>query len=67
MSRNTCSVFDISGMATLFGVSIYSFMCQHSLPSLVTPIRNKSLLSQVGIASACFTVELELTPLGAEK
>merc|ERR1711970_380457 len=25
----------------LFGVAVYSFMCQHSLPALVTPISNK--------------------------
>ncbi|XP_065175112.1 transmembrane protein 104-like isoform X1 [Sycon ciliatum] len=29
----------------MFGVSVYSFMCQHSLPSLVTPIRQKRRLS----------------------
>ena len=33
---------DISGMPNLFGVCVYSFMCHHSLPSLVTPIRDKS-------------------------
>uniref|UniRef100_A0A2P2I805 Transmembrane protein 104-like n=1 Tax=Hirondellea gigas TaxID=1518452 RepID=A0A2P2I805_9CRUS len=26
----------------LFGVCVYSFMCHHSLPSLITPISNKS-------------------------
>ncbi len=29
----------------LFGVCVYSFMCHHSLPSLVTPINNKSKLT----------------------
>ena len=33
---------DFSGMPNLFGVCVYSFMCHHSLPSLVTPIRDKS-------------------------
>nr|XP_006814738.1 PREDICTED: transmembrane protein 104-like [Saccoglossus kowalevskii] len=37
--------FIFSGIPNLFGVCIYSFMCQHSLPSLVTPIKNKSRLS----------------------
>nr|XP_004226232.1 transmembrane protein 104 isoform X3 [Ciona intestinalis] len=37
-------VANISGVPNLFGVSVYSFMCQHSLPSLVTPIRNKRRL-----------------------
>ncbi len=35
-------VADISGVPTLFGVCVYSFMCHHSLPSLATPIRNKN-------------------------
>ena len=34
-------IANIGGIPNLFGVSVYSFMCQHSLPSLVTPIRNK--------------------------
>ena len=36
---------DLSGTPNLFGVCIYAFMCHHSLPSLVTPIRNKSHLT----------------------
>ena len=40
-------VADISGVPTLFGVCVYSFMCHHSLPSLITPIRNKSKLSML--------------------
>ena len=31
----------ISGLPNLFGVCVYSFMCHHSLPSLVTPINRK--------------------------
>ncbi|KAL4239864.1 hypothetical protein ACF0H5_000664 [Mactra antiquata] len=38
---------DISGMPNLFGVCVYSFMCHHSLPSLITPIKNKSRLYTV--------------------
>ena len=40
-------VAKFSGIPTLFGVCVYSFMCHHSLPSLVTPINNKSKLSYV--------------------
>lgn len=29
------------GFPVLFGVSIYSFMCQHSLPGMITPMRTK--------------------------
>jgi amino acid permease len=35
------AVANFSGIPNLFGVCIYSFMCHHSLPSMVTPIRNK--------------------------
>lgn len=41
------SYADISGVPNLFGVCVYSFMCHHSLPSLITPIRNKSKLYQL--------------------
>ncbi|CAK8691106.1 unnamed protein product [Clavelina lepadiformis] len=40
-------IAEVSGIPNLFGVSVYSFMCQHSLPSLVTPIRNKRSLSKL--------------------
>eukprot|EP01137_Pigoraptor_chileana_P016571 Opistho-2@5947 len=38
---------DIGELPNLFGVAIYAFMCHHSLPSLVTPIRNKSQLRKL--------------------
>lgn len=31
----------LSGTTFMFGASVYSFMCQHSLPSLVSPITNQ--------------------------
>ncbi|XP_022379162.1 transmembrane protein 104 isoform X1 [Enhydra lutris kenyoni] len=36
---------DLSGVRNLFGVCVYSFMCQHSLPSLVTPVSSKRRLT----------------------
>jgi amino acid permease len=30
---------------SLFGVAVYAFMCHHSIPGLVHPIRDKSELS----------------------
>uniref|UniRef100_A0A0K0E670 Aa_trans domain-containing protein n=1 Tax=Strongyloides stercoralis TaxID=6248 RepID=A0A0K0E670_STRER len=36
--------FDWNNFGNLFGVSVYSFMCHHSIPSLITPMRNKSNL-----------------------
>ncbi|XP_054164574.1 transmembrane protein 104-like isoform X2 [Oppia nitens] len=35
------STFTFSGIPNLFGVCVYSFMCHHSLPSLVTPVTDK--------------------------
>ncbi|XP_020899381.1 transmembrane protein 104 [Exaiptasia diaphana] len=36
------SAANFSGVPNLFGVCIYAFMCQHSLPSFITPMRDKS-------------------------
>ncbi|XP_046959768.1 transmembrane protein 104 homolog [Vanessa cardui] len=36
--------FDFTGIPTLFGACVYSFMCHHSLPALISPIRGKSRL-----------------------
>ena len=41
------SVADFSGIPDLFGASVYSFMCQHSLPSLVTPLKNKKHITSI--------------------
>ncbi|XP_041939034.1 transmembrane protein 104 [Alosa sapidissima] len=37
-------VAEFGGVPNLFGVCVYSFMCQHSLPSLITPISRKRRL-----------------------
>ena len=43
-------VSEFSGVPNLFGVCVYSFMCHHSLPSLVTPIsRKKHVNSLIGM------------------
>ena len=39
--RGSPAIGRFSGFPTLFGVSIYSFMCQHSLPGMITPMRSK--------------------------
>lgn len=33
------SLANSSNFAPLFGVCVYAFMCHHSLPALLTPIR----------------------------
>ena len=53
--------FGAEGLAQLFGVSIYSFMCHHSLPSLVTPIANKRNLS--GMLAVVFLLILSFYSL----
>ncbi|KAJ9589497.1 hypothetical protein L9F63_017314, partial [Diploptera punctata] len=35
---------DVTGIPELFGACIYSFMCHHSLPAVVSPISDKSRL-----------------------
>ncbi|XP_007482749.1 transmembrane protein 104 isoform X3 [Monodelphis domestica] len=40
-------IADFSGIRNLFGVCVYSFMCQHSLPSLITPISSKKHITQL--------------------
>lgn len=53
------------GVPALFGTCVYSFMCHHSLPSLVAPIRDKnglhSLLSADYILICSFYLFLALT------
>uniref|UniRef100_A0A183C4B4 Aa_trans domain-containing protein n=1 Tax=Globodera pallida TaxID=36090 RepID=A0A183C4B4_GLOPA len=36
---------NLHGFGSLFGVAVYAFMCHHSIPGLITPIRNKDNLS----------------------
>lgn len=38
---------DIFGVPSLFGACIYSFMCHHSLPSLLAPISNKQQIKSL--------------------
>uniref|UniRef100_A0A0V0J3U8 Transmembrane protein 104 homolog n=3 Tax=Schistocephalus solidus TaxID=70667 RepID=A0A0V0J3U8_SCHSO len=45
-------------MASLFGVSVYSFMCHHSLPGLITPVHNKHHLYSTLLLPAYIVVLL---------
>ncbi|KAI4896791.1 hypothetical protein NFI96_026694 [Prochilodus magdalenae] len=40
----------LPGVPNLFGVCVYSFMCQHSLPSLITPISEKRRVGALVLA-----------------
>lgn len=33
---------NLSKLPSLFGVGVYSFMCHHSLPRLITPLKDKT-------------------------
>jgi len=41
---------NINGLPNLFGVCVYSFMCHHSLPSIITPISRKKKLVPMMLA-----------------
>ena len=41
----TPTAFKITHIPNLFGALVYSFMCQHSLPSMITPISKKKGLT----------------------
>jgi len=41
------ATFNVYGIPSLFGACVYSFMCHHSLPSLLAPIRHKSMVSKI--------------------
>ena len=43
--HNVPLVGPFEAIPNLFGVCVYSFMCHHSLPSLVTPISDKSKIT----------------------
>lgn len=59
----------LAGVPALFGACVYSFMCHHSLPSLLTPISNKSRLCSALAADyilvASFYLLLALTGIFA--
>ena len=47
-------ILDLSTAPMVFGVSVYAFMCHHSIPSLITPIENKTKVA--GILAADYAL-----------
>jgi len=45
--QHTVKLFNFSSLPNFFGVAVYSFMCQHSLPSIITPVINKKRINLV--------------------
>lgn len=39
--------FNIKGVPSLFGACVYSFMCHHSLPGILAPLRNKTMVAKI--------------------
>lgn len=46
-STHRAEIFAIDALPNFFGVAVYSFMCQHSLPSIITPVNNKKRINYV--------------------
>ncbi|UJR31131.1 hypothetical protein I4U23_018638 [Adineta vaga] len=59
------AVFHFRSLPPLFGICVYSFMCHHSIPSIIAPIRSKnklkSLFAYDYICIALFYLLLSLT------
>ena len=50
-------MFNIKGLPNFFGVCIYAFMCHHSLPSIITPIKSKAkFIYMLSLAYICILV-----------
>ncbi|XP_017966385.1 transmembrane protein 104 homolog [Drosophila navojoa] len=45
--RGHPAVVNVYDIPSLFGACVYSFMCHHSLPSLLAPIKHKSIVKQI--------------------
>jgi len=52
--RTNFPLIKIGGVPSFIGVSIYAFMCHHSLPSIITPIKDKGKLTQTLIIGFIF-------------
>jgi amino acid permease len=51
------NIVEIDGIPNFFGVCIYAFMCHHSLPSIITPMKNKEKLKSIFImAYTCIMI-----------
>uniref|UniRef100_A0A914RTP2 Amino acid transporter transmembrane domain-containing protein n=1 Tax=Parascaris equorum TaxID=6256 RepID=A0A914RTP2_PAREQ len=58
-------MFNIHGFGSLFGTTVYAFMCHHSLPSIVTPMKSKRhifiYLAMVYVLVLIFYLALAIT------
>ncbi|CAF2686674.1 unnamed protein product [Rotaria sp. Silwood2] len=60
-------IFHFRSLPRLFGICVYSFMCHHSIPSIIAPIRSKnklkSLFAYDYICISLFYLLLSLTAI----
>jgi amino acid permease len=54
---------NLAALPNLFGGAVYSFMCHHSLPGIVTPMRNKAHLQRIAGMAYGFVVVVYLASL----
>lgn len=54
LPRKPIKIADPAEFAELYGVCIYAFMCHHSLPSIISPIRNKTLVTRIFLVDYVF-------------
>ncbi len=50
-SNIDANLFNIKGVPNFFGVCIYAFMCHHSLPGIITPMKQKEKYKKVFIGA----------------
>ena len=57
-NRATPTIADGKAFPSLFGVSVYAFMCQHSIPGIITPMKSKRWLYHIMAADFILVLSL---------
>lgn len=50
--------FHMDKFAPLFGISVYAFMCHHSLPAVVTPMRSIDFFNELKLYKFYFQTKI---------
>lgn len=53
-------LFKFSGLGDIFGAAVYAFMCHHSIPGIIAPMRNKSILKRLFAIDYVFILLMNL-------
>lgn len=54
--RDSPKLFDFNSLPSFVGVAIYSFMCQQSIPTVLTPVRNKKRIGLLVVLDFIFII-----------